>query len=82
MRCHKQLVHKAWQSRSGHVAGGALVWFEEFFDMRSTLRREQQIRRAAREWQVKLIEQFNAAWIDLYQTLLPDPSFVHRASAA
>jgi putative endonuclease len=68
------LVHKTWQYRAGQVAGapagGMLVWFEEHLDMRSTLRREQQIARAGRGGQVKLIEQANPGWEDLYDSLL------------
>lgn len=67
------LVHRTWQHRAGQVAdgsGGMLVWFEEHLDMRSTLRREQQIARAGRDWQVRLIEQDNPGWNDLYDSLL------------
>jgi putative endonuclease len=47
-----------------------LVWFEEYPDMRSTLRRLQQIDRATQDWKVRLIEQANPHWDDLYDTLL------------
>ena len=68
------LVHRIWQHRAGQVpgvpAGGMLVWFEEHFDMRSTLTREHQIARSGRDRQVRLIEESNPAWNDLYDTLL------------
>jgi len=45
------------------AANGAsmLVWFEEYPDMRSTLRRLQQIDRAGHDWKVRLIEQAESA---------------------
>jgi putative endonuclease len=84
------LVHKTWQHRAGQIAGAPagsmLVWFEEHLDMRSTLRRQQQIARATRDWQLRLIEQANPGWRDLYETLLPGPASIsereHRQEPA
>jgi putative endonuclease len=68
------LVHRTWQHRAGQVPGSnsasMLVWFEEHPDLRSTLRRQQQIDRATQDWKVRLIEQANPHWDDLYDTLL------------
>ncbi len=71
------LVHRVWQHRACHApgfAGGQLVWFEEHLDLRSTLRRKLQIDRASHDWRLRLIEQSNPAWRDLYDTLLASPA--------
>lgn len=80
------LVHKVWQHRAGHVPGvtagaGMLVWYEEHIDMRSTLRRQQQIERASRDWQLKLVEQANPGWNDLYDSLLASDRAVPAEAA-
>ena len=70
------LVHRMWRHRAGQIqgAGAMLVWYEEYLDMRSTLRRQTQIERASRDWQLRLVEQQNPGWRDLYETLLPGQS--------
>ena len=68
------LVHRTWQHRAGQVPGSnsasMLVWFEEHPDLRSTLRRLQQIGRAGYDWKAGLIEEANPHWDDLYDTPL------------
>lgn len=49
----------------------SLVWFEEHIDLRSTLRRELQIRGAAPTWTRRLIEQTNPGWADLRDDVAP-----------
>lgn len=71
------LVHRIWQHRAGQTPGrpgGDLVWFEEHLDLRSILRRELQIERSNRDWKLRLIEDANPAWRDLYDDLLVSPS--------
>lgn len=75
------LVHRIWQHRAGPVPGGSgiLVWYEEHLDLRSTLRREQQLLRADSHWKRRLIEDANPGWRDLYEDLLlpaPRPTAV------
>lgn len=68
------LIHRLWQHRAGQVPGshGAslLVWFEEHPDLRTTLRREHQLDRAAPDLKRQLVERANPHWNDLYDTLL------------
>jgi putative endonuclease len=46
-----------------------LVWFEEHDDLQEARRRELQIKEWKRSWKVRLIEERNLDWDDLYQTL-------------
>ncbi|MEQ1781454.1 MAG: GIY-YIG nuclease family protein [Hyphomonadaceae bacterium] len=48
-----------------------LVWCEEHIDLRSTLRRELQIERAAPDWTRRLIDQANPNWVDLRDDIAP-----------
>ncbi len=46
-----------------------LVYFEVASDMSSAIIREKQLKEWKREWKVKLIEDFNPSWRDLYDEL-------------
>jgi putative endonuclease len=73
------LVKRVWEHRSGVVPGFTekfgcklLVWFEAFDDVQQARQREMQMKEWKRAWKVKLIEEHNLDWDDLYPSLL-DP---------
>ncbi|MHC4397851.1 MAG: GIY-YIG nuclease family protein [Planctomycetota bacterium] len=43
-----------------------LVYVEGYDDIRKAITRENQMKKWSREWKVKLIEEFNPEWRDLY----------------
>ena len=47
-----------------------LVWFEEFEDMPTAIRREKQIKRWNRGWKLRLIEDANPEWRDLWPDII------------
>ena len=47
----------------------SLVWFEAYDDLQEARRRELQIKEWKRSWKVRLIEENNLEWADLYPTL-------------
>ncbi len=47
-----------------------LVWFDAYDDLQEARRRELQMKEWKRAWKVKLIEEDNFEWNDLYPTLL------------
>ena len=47
-----------------------LVWFEAFDDLQDARLRELQIKECKRSWKVRLIEENNLEWDDLYPTLV------------
>ena len=51
-----------------------LVWFEAHDDLQEARRRELQIKEWKRAWKVRLIEEQNLEWNDLYPSLF-DPGF-------
>jgi putative endonuclease len=47
-----------------------LVWFEEFEDMPGAIRREKQIKKWDRAWKLRLIEEGNPGWRDLWEEIV------------
>ena len=46
-----------------------LVYYEEYDDIHKAISREKQLKKWARKWKVRLIEEFNPEWRDLYSEL-------------
>ena len=71
------LIARVYQHREGLVAGFTkrhgcklLVWFEAFDDLQGARQRELQMKEWKRSWKVRLIEEQNLEWADLYPTLV------------
>jgi putative endonuclease len=47
-----------------------LVYYESTNDVRSALSREKQLKKWNRRWKLRIIEEFNPEWKDLYGKLL------------
>ncbi len=43
-----------------------LVYFEQFDDVENAIRREKRLKKWNRAWKIRLIEEFNPNWDDLY----------------
>ena len=70
------LAKRIYEHREGLVAGFTkrhgcklLVWFESFEDIQQARQRELQMKEWKRAWKIRLIEQRNLDWNDLYPTL-------------
>jgi putative endonuclease len=46
-----------------------LVWYQAFDDIQQARQRELQMKEWQRKWKIKLIEETNLDWDDLYSTL-------------
>jgi putative endonuclease len=55
---------------TGKYAVHQLVYFELHQDMTAAITREKQIKKWNRAWKLKLIEQGNPDWADLWPTIL------------
>ena len=71
------LIQRVWQHKQDFVPGFTrqhavhlLVYYQQTEDMLSAITREKQIKKWNREWKVKLIEQMNPYWNDLYESIL------------
>jgi putative endonuclease len=43
-----------------------LVWFEVYDDAITAITREKELKKWRRAWKIRLIEESNPEWIDLY----------------
>ena len=43
-----------------------LVWYEIYDDPATAITREKELKKWRRDWKIRLIEQGNPQWIDLY----------------
>ena len=46
-----------------------LVYFEQFDDIENAIKREKQLKKWNRAWKIRLIEQLNPNWDDLYSSI-------------
>jgi len=46
-----------------------LVWYEHTTDVTEAIQREKQIKKWRRQWKIKLIEEMNPNWYDLYEEI-------------
>jgi putative endonuclease len=70
------LVQRAYQHRNQLIDGFTkehgctlLVWFETHDDLQEARKRELQIKKWNRLWKLRLIEEVNPEWKDLYESL-------------
>jgi len=71
------LVQRVWQHKN-HVVDGfskkyhtdVLVWYELHGDMESAILREKAMKEWKRAWKMRLIEEQNPDWRDLYTDIL------------
>lgn len=70
------LAKRAYEHRNGIVAGFTrkygcklLVWYQVFDDLDSARHRELQMKEWRRAWKLRVIEEMNPDWNDLYDTL-------------
>ncbi|MCX7295673.1 MAG: GIY-YIG nuclease family protein [Hyphomicrobiales bacterium] len=70
------LVRRVYEHKSKLKPGftrrynvGRLVWFEIYDDPTNAILREKEIKRWRRAWKLRLIEQSNPQWVDLYDQI-------------
>ena len=70
------LAGRVYQHREGLVSGFTkrygcklLVWHEAYDDLQDARLREKQLKEWKRAWKIRLIEETNVDWADLYPTL-------------
>jgi putative endonuclease len=71
------LARRVWEHRSGAIPGftkkygvKVLVWYEVHDSRESAFRRERQVKKWNRTWELRLVERFNPAWRDLTAELM------------
>ena len=61
--------HAAVDGFTKKYAVHRLVWFEEYVAPYEMVTRERQLKKWNREWKIRLIEDANPDWIDLFDTI-------------
>jgi putative endonuclease len=71
------LIQRVWQHRNDLAEGFTkrygvhrLVWYEQCGTMQTAIAREKAIKEWKRAWEIRLIEECNPGWRDLYEDLL------------
>jgi putative endonuclease len=70
------LARRVGEYRSGSIRGftskygvNRLVWYEDYPQVAEAIAREEALKKWQRTWKVRLIEESNPAWCDLYPLL-------------
>jgi putative endonuclease len=71
------LIARVWQHKNNAVDGltkkyeiHTLVWYESHETMASAIAREKALKNWHRIWKIRIIEQMNPDWLDLYNELI------------
>ena len=71
------LVRRIWEHKNNLVKGFTkryivhhLVWYELHESMNSAIEREKKMKEWKRAWKIRLIEENNPMWNDLYDNLV------------
>jgi putative endonuclease len=71
------LLKRVYEHREGLVDGftkkygvKTLVYYEEHGDIRDAIEREKRLKAWKRNWKIRIIEETNPTWKDLYDELL------------
>ena len=71
------LIQRTWQHRSG--VGGQfstkydcrfLIWYEVYDDLQEARQRELHMKKWKRDWKLRLIEEANPDWRDLFTDIV------------
>jgi len=73
------LIRRVQEHRDGLISGFTkkyhvhmLVWYADCSDVTVTIQREKQMKAWKRAWKIRLIEETNPDWKDLYEELVGD----------
>ncbi|KQT08052.1 hypothetical protein ASG30_16610 [Ramlibacter sp. Leaf400] len=71
------LIQRVWQHKTHHFDGftdryqiALLVHYELFGDMERAISREKRLKKWNRQWKLRLIEERNPDWRDLWEDVL------------
>jgi putative endonuclease len=67
------IVRRVYEHKTKAVPGfttrygvDKLVWFEIYEDATTAITREKELKKWRRDWKIRLIEEQNPGWVDLY----------------
>ena len=63
---HREKLAEGFTKKYGVVR---LVYFEQYNDIEAAIRREKRLKKWNRAWKIRLIEENNPNWDDLYPSI-------------
>jgi len=70
------LTKRVWEHKNKIFDGftskydlNKLVYFEDYSEINSAIKREKRLKEWPRQWKIELIEKNNPLWIDLYDKI-------------
>lgn len=70
------LIKRIWQHKNKEIEGfskkynlKSLVYYQIFEEIEEAIKREKALKKWNRDWKIKLIEENNIDWSDLYQSI-------------
>ena len=73
----RNLIRRTYEHKTKATPGFAsrydvrrLVWFEVYDDPTNAITREKELKKWRRAWKIRLIEESNPEWRDLYQEIV------------
>ncbi|MBI4599415.1 GIY-YIG nuclease family protein [Candidatus Uhrbacteria bacterium] len=71
------LARRVWEHKEGLISGFTqkyhvklLVYYEEYQDVKDAIAREKALKEWNRIWKLRIIEEQNPEWRDLYEDLI------------
>ena len=75
--CTSDLLKRIFQHKQGYIKGftekykvNVLVHYEMFYNISDAISRERNLKSLNRMWKIRLIEEQNPKWTDLYKKLI------------
>ena len=71
------LINRTWRHKNNSIDGFTktyqihqLVWYEMHETMESAILREKRLKKWNRSWKIRLMEEMNPDWEDLYHSII------------
>ncbi|POO57675.1 GIY-YIG nuclease family protein [Agrobacterium rosae] len=78
---HRNAVQKGYTEK---YRAKSLVWFEAHPNIVLAIQREKSLKRYLREWKIRLVEELNPTWLDLFERIdeIDNAYMPHKNTAA
>jgi len=64
---HRNHIHRGFTNSYNCTR---LVWYEDYDDITDAIYREKRLKTWERAWKIRLVEEMNPEWNDLFETIM------------
>jgi putative endonuclease len=64
---HRKHIHRGFTNNYNCTR---LVWYEDYNDITDAIHREKRLKTWKRDWKIRLVEEMNPEWSDLFETIM------------